>query len=136
MIPPCLTLSNIRYVSRVKWSNPGKGVAPSSTPWCSRYWKVSLLVALDNSRQIYWLFINSNGTVRLILQVSRCYCYVGTGLTTDRRPSELSLCLSFCFSLLKRYGVFYTSAIPKVTWYEPLYNNTYKQFFFKIFRST
>ena len=26
MIPPCLTLSNIRYVSRVKWSNPGKGV--------------------------------------------------------------------------------------------------------------
>ena len=23
-----LTLSNIRYVSRVKWSNPGKGVAP------------------------------------------------------------------------------------------------------------
>ena len=28
-IPPCLTLSNIRYVSRVKWSNPGKGVRPS-----------------------------------------------------------------------------------------------------------
>ena len=26
---PCLTLSIIRYVSRVKWSNPGKGVAPS-----------------------------------------------------------------------------------------------------------
>ena len=30
LIPPCLTLSNIRYVSRVKWSNPGKGIAPSS----------------------------------------------------------------------------------------------------------
>ena len=29
LIPPCLTLSNIRYVSRVKWSNPGEGVAPS-----------------------------------------------------------------------------------------------------------
>ena len=28
LIPPCLTLSNIRYVSRVKWSNPGKGVVP------------------------------------------------------------------------------------------------------------
>ena len=27
MIPPCLTLSIIRYESRVKWSNPGKGVA-------------------------------------------------------------------------------------------------------------
>ena len=24
--PPCLTLSNIRYVSRVKWNNPRKGV--------------------------------------------------------------------------------------------------------------
>ena len=35
LIPPCLTLSNIWYVSRVKWSNPEKGVAPSSTPWCS-----------------------------------------------------------------------------------------------------
>ena len=31
LIPPCLALSNIRYVSRVKWSNPGKGVAPSPT---------------------------------------------------------------------------------------------------------
>ena len=29
LIPPCLTLSIIRYVSRVKWSNPVKGVAPS-----------------------------------------------------------------------------------------------------------
>ena len=28
-LPPCLTLNNIRYVSRVKWSNPGKAEAPS-----------------------------------------------------------------------------------------------------------
>ena len=47
LIPLCLTLSNIRYVLRVKWSNPGKGVAPSPTPRCSSYWKGSLLVALD-----------------------------------------------------------------------------------------
>ena len=39
---PCLTLSNIRYISRVKWSNPGKGVPPSPTPRCSSYWKGSL----------------------------------------------------------------------------------------------
>ena len=26
LIAPCLTLSNIMYVSRIKWSNPGKGV--------------------------------------------------------------------------------------------------------------
>ena len=45
LIPPCLTLGNIRYVSRVKWSNPGKGVAPSPAPQCSSYRKGSLLVA-------------------------------------------------------------------------------------------
>ena len=43
-LPPCLTLSNIRYISRVKWSNSGKGVAPSPTPRCSSYWKGSFLV--------------------------------------------------------------------------------------------
>ena len=37
LIPPCLTLSIIRYVSRVKWSNPGKRVAPSPTAWCCIY---------------------------------------------------------------------------------------------------
>ena len=51
LIPSCLTLSNIRYVSRVKWSNPGKGVAPSPTPRCCSYWKENLLVALDYNRQ-------------------------------------------------------------------------------------
>ena len=45
LIPPCLILNNIRYVSRVKWSNPGKGVAPFSTPQCSSYWKRSIQVA-------------------------------------------------------------------------------------------
>ena len=56
MIPPCLTLSNIRYVSRVKRSYPGKRVAPSPTPRCSRYWKGSLLVALDYDRQQQLVF--------------------------------------------------------------------------------
>ena len=32
-----LKLSIIRYGSRVRWSNPGKGVAPSPTPRCSSY---------------------------------------------------------------------------------------------------
>ena len=50
LIPPFLTLSDIRFVSRVNWNNPGKGVAPSSTPRCSSYWKGSLLVAHDYVR--------------------------------------------------------------------------------------
>ena len=37
LMPPCLTLSIISYRSRVKWSNPEKGVAPSATHWCSSY---------------------------------------------------------------------------------------------------
>ena len=36
-IPPYLTLGTIRYVSRVKWSNPGKRVAPPSLLRCSSY---------------------------------------------------------------------------------------------------
>ena len=54
---PCLILSNIRYISRVKWSNPGKGLAPSPTPWCSSYCKRSLLVALDYVRQLYITYL-------------------------------------------------------------------------------
>ena len=51
-VPPCLTLSNIRYVSRVKWSNPKKRVAPSPPLRCSSYWKGSLLVAFNYGRQL------------------------------------------------------------------------------------
>ena len=32
LMPPCLTLSIIRYGSRVKWKNPGKEIAPFPTP--------------------------------------------------------------------------------------------------------
>ena len=53
-VPPCLTLSIIKYGSRVKWSNPGKGVAPFPTPWCSSYRKGSLWVTLDYD----WLLFN------------------------------------------------------------------------------
>ena len=54
-MPPCLTLSIIRYGSRVKWTNPGNGVAPSPTPWCSSYRKGSFRVTLDYGRQLYLL---------------------------------------------------------------------------------
>ena len=57
LMPPCLTVSTIRCGSRVKWSNPGKGVAPSPTPLCSSYRKGSLRVTLDYSRQLYLLII-------------------------------------------------------------------------------
>ena len=34
---PCLTLSIIRYGSRIKWNNPRKGVVPFPTHQSSRY---------------------------------------------------------------------------------------------------
>ena len=57
LIPPCLTFSIIRYISRIKWSNPGKRVASSHTPRCSSYWKGSLLVILGYGRQLYYLYV-------------------------------------------------------------------------------
>ena len=56
LMPPCLALSIIRYRSRVKWSNPGKGVAPFPTPWFNSYWKGSLWVTLDCICQLYFTF--------------------------------------------------------------------------------
>ena len=44
---PCLTLSIISKGSKVKWSNPGNGVASSPAPQCSSYWKGSLWVTLN-----------------------------------------------------------------------------------------
>ena len=54
LIPPCLTLSNIRYISRVKWSHTGKGVAPSPTFRCSSYWPSG---CLDYGHQLYFIYI-------------------------------------------------------------------------------
>ena len=48
----CLTLSIIRYVSRVKWHKPRKGIVPSPTPRRSSHWK------RNHGRQI-WLLYNS-----------------------------------------------------------------------------
>ena len=54
---PWLTLSIIRYASRVKWSNPGNGVVPSPTSQCSSYWKGSLWVTLNYGCKLYLLII-------------------------------------------------------------------------------
>ena len=57
LIPPCLTLSIIRYVSRVKWVNPGKGVVPSPTPWSNSYQKGRLQDPINYGRQLYNIYI-------------------------------------------------------------------------------
>ena len=74
-----LTLSIIRYISRVKRSNPGEGVVPSPTPRCSSYWKRSLLVALDYDHQLY-LYIRENG-----LRIRWLYPLVWSVLSWDTK---------------------------------------------------
>ena len=57
----CLTLSNIRYGSRVKWNNTGKGVAPSPTLWCNSFEKgtfeLPLLIYIYIYIYIYIIYI-------------------------------------------------------------------------------
>ena len=74
LIPPCLTPSNIMYISRVKWRNPGKGVVPFPTPLCSSYWKWSLLVTLDYGRQLYYPFPDSDIFVTNDTQAKQHFC--------------------------------------------------------------
>ena len=74
LMPPCLTLSIIRYGSRVKWHNTGKGVALSPTPWCSkllkrepsghpRLWSLTLLTYIYIYIYIYiWEQLEINTT--------------------------------------------------------------------------
>ena len=59
LMPPCLTLCIIRYESRANWSNPGKGVAPFTTPRCGSFWKGSLWVTpwLRSSTLLFFLFL-------------------------------------------------------------------------------
>ena len=53
-----ITLLNTQHYKvriKIKWSNPGKGVAPP-TPWCSSYQKGSLRVTLDYGRQLIYIY--------------------------------------------------------------------------------
>ena len=50
---PCVTLSIIRWRSRVMWSNPGNGLVSSPSLWCSSYRKGSLWITLDYGSQLY-----------------------------------------------------------------------------------
>ena len=69
----------VRNGSRVKKSNPGKGVAPSPTPWCSSYRKGNLWVDLDNSRQLYLYhmcnFIFNHRIVRILVVIKKVWLY-------------------------------------------------------------
>ena len=69
VLDAALLNSIIRYVSRVKWSYPGKGVVPSPIHRCSSYWKGAFgspPTTVINFTNIYtyiiltYLFLSSN----------------------------------------------------------------------------
>ena len=51
-----LNTQHYKVKIEVKWSNLGKGVAPSPTPWSSSYQKGSLRVTLDYDRELYFFY--------------------------------------------------------------------------------
>ena len=68
-------LNTQHYKVRVKWSNPGKEVAPSPTPLYSSYWKGSLRVTLDYGRQLYFYFYGTNSTLVIPLNTQQSSSY-------------------------------------------------------------
>ena len=117
-MPPCLTLSIIRYGSRVKWSNPGKGVAPSPTPWCSklskrepsghpRLWSPTLLLlTLSNNFLIFSFICLFNG---VHFQYSRVFAIFFFFKRSDALLSR-QFCFLCCFSfpfLLSAWLIFH-----------------------------
>ena len=100
LMPPCLALSIIRYGSRVKWSNPGKGVSPFPPPWCSSYRKGSLRVTLDYGHQLYLRTIASiliEKSLSLFLDLIKCSwnkdaCILRCYLNSDVEESD---CISY-----------------------------------------
>ena len=58
MVLDASLLNTQHYKIRIKgkWSNPGKGEAPSPTPWCSRYRKGSLRVTLNYGCQLNFTY--------------------------------------------------------------------------------
>ena len=76
-----LAFSIISYGSRVKWSNPGKGVAPSLIPRCNSYCKRSLRVTFDydglNCIGIFetnWLYASKNCLERIVSYLKPYNC--------------------------------------------------------------
>ena len=133
LMPTCLTLSIIRYGSRVKWSNPGKGVTPSPTHWCSKYRKGSLLVTLDYGRLLYFFIYIHIYTYIYICIIKSCW-YHGVLYVSLSVRLSLSLCvfLYLCLSVplglsvpivYRSWKVFYTAAN---VWPVLMYVSTYR----------
>ena len=105
MIPLCLTLSIIRYLSMIKWSNPGEEVAPFPSPQCSSYRKGSLRVALDYGHQL----TVSNALTKKEIMLKRIVCCINQMLFSSLGYRLIYVCIyweyakGFFIFLFKKY---------------------------------
>ena len=141
LMPPFLTLSIIRYGSRVKWSNPGKGITPSPTPWCSHHHHHHVVppaqISLTLSRHFSLSFMASGRSSGLHpVSSQRCCMYVWAGrpafvrsyVGVHRSTSLMSssLLLQLCPACLVRLTIEKgTLGLPSTT----VANNNYNEYF-------
>ena len=86
LMSPCLALNTIREESRVKWCNPGNGVAPSSMPRCTG-WN-DKIVALEKTT---WFHFRLMKTGFLFVVVD--HLLVGQLCTNPKSDRSLLSCL-------------------------------------------
>ena len=93
LMPPCLTLSFIEYGPRVKWSNPGKGVAPSPTPWFSSHRKGSPSdhPRLRSPNLLLYIYIVIHRQTVSFYQNSSVWLDTQDARSRDRNPSNFTL---------------------------------------------
>ena len=95
-----LNTQQYKYILRVKWSNPGKGVAPLPTTQCSSYWTGSLQVAFKNGQQLYlviyiYIYISSSyraGSISLTLSRHSSLSFIALGRSSGQQPVSSHSC--------------------------------------------
>ena len=123
LMPPCLTPSIIRYGSRVKWSNPGKGVVPFLTLRCCSYWKGSPRVILDCSLELTFIFVLEENCQMSIYSYCTYFCGIFLKLFTYPKKRNTVGCtfllyneihsIHYCWSRLLRMIQKCTTDSPK-----------------------
>ena len=88
LMSPCFTLSIIRKRSRVKWSNPGQGIAPSTTHWYSSYRKWRLQVTVDYGCHLFIILIRRDNGYNNCLHLHHVVPPARISLTLSRHFSQ------------------------------------------------
>ena len=117
LIPPCLTLSIIGYVSRVKWSNLGKRVAPGVVAIeKGDFWSPSTMVA----NYYYIQFKNVNRLDSLVPQTTYQLLYAKIWLISNSFITKRTKFSKLILCTYSWYQVFLcnTNNLPTVHFYQ------------------